>query len=218
MSLHNNTKKPVTAAESIAKCPLFKLPPELRNRIYHYAVVAMPEERLIRDFGQRLGFIRITRDDGIPENALLMTCKTIRKEAIGIFYTNHQIVPVIESLDPSSMILWSSKRISLSKQYGLELRELDSLNWDSVEVQGDRDSDNVRKWLRLTHSGVTGDESRPSDLVLLLSDVYDQNGEAGVILAMMEMAANLKALPWAVVDRCLHGFFEALWSMNGHWE
>lgn len=57
----------------VPNSPLFKLPPELRAAIYRFAVV---EE----------GEIVVTKGQRFPEAPLLSTCKTIRSEAIGIFF------------------------------------------------------------------------------------------------------------------------------------
>lgn len=72
-------------------CPLFRLPPELRNKIYEYALsesqpvkktttrlpIADPIEVLDWDDAQDLR----------PSNALLATCRIIHAEARGIFVT-----------------------------------------------------------------------------------------------------------------------------------
>lgn len=60
---------------SVSRSPMFKLPRELRDKIYEYAVYSNDDGRCI-----------VTHNDGIREPPLLLTCKTIREEAIEVFY------------------------------------------------------------------------------------------------------------------------------------
>ena len=58
-----------------AKCPFLDMPPELRNRIYHLA--------LVHD-----GVVHVGRDSEslVKEHSLLATCTRVRSEATGIYY------------------------------------------------------------------------------------------------------------------------------------
>jgi hypothetical protein len=58
---------------------LLNLPPELRNRIYEYAL----------RFDN--GICEVNETVGIPESALLLTCKEIRREAIGILHSANKV-------------------------------------------------------------------------------------------------------------------------------
>ena len=75
----NTDAEPNNATDSTTSSPFMKLPPELRDIIYEYAL--------------RLddGIIQISSTTGIPEPPLLLTCKTIRREAISILYTLNSI-------------------------------------------------------------------------------------------------------------------------------
>jgi hypothetical protein len=68
---HKAAKKPENTINVPSLKSLFDLAPELRNRIYQFAV----------SFDDK---ITITKSAGFPEPPLLFTCKTIRREAIGI--------------------------------------------------------------------------------------------------------------------------------------
>lgn len=125
------SKKPITAAESIAKCLLFRLPPELRNTIYAYVVAVRgkyPDHYYENSDGHGNETIRrwrcpitITTEGGVPEPPLLATCKTIRAEAIGIFYETYFVEVNTDSFDSTPLVLWKRKHDSLVKQYGLKV-------------------------------------------------------------------------------------------------
>lgn len=68
---------------AVAKCPLFKLPPELRDQIYDYAVrleprISCPDEPLDYDYGTVTYHALYS---AAREPALLATCRIIRDEA-----------------------------------------------------------------------------------------------------------------------------------------
>jgi hypothetical protein len=94
---------PSTQPESHS--PLMKLPPELRNRVYEYAL----------RFDNRI--CEVNENVSIPESALLLTCKEIRREAIGILYSVNEVHVVLESFSPAMPILIEKKMAVLYKQY-----------------------------------------------------------------------------------------------------
>lgn len=103
---------PVSTAQSIADSPLFRLPSELRNRIYEYT------------FANLGNFVTIKQENGIPEPSFFASCKTVRREAIGIFYSPdvNNLEITIDSFHPAMVTLWARKRILLKKQYGVNER------------------------------------------------------------------------------------------------
>lgn len=121
---------PVSSTRSIADSPLFRLPPELRNRIYEYAVLSPGDP-----------MININEDNGIPEPSLLASCKTTRREAIGIFYSPsfNDVRMTIDSFHPAMVIIWARKRIVLAQQYGLKERDwgVDTAYWFAMLVEFD---------------------------------------------------------------------------------
>lgn len=102
----------VSTAQSIADSPPFKLPPELRNRIYEYTFASLGNSIIIK------------QENGIPEPSLLASCKIIRREAIGIFYSPdvNDLEITIDSFHPARVTLWARKRILLKQQYGVKKR------------------------------------------------------------------------------------------------
>lgn len=132
------------ALPAIPDSPLFKLlPGELRNIIYAYALVK--EEN-----------ISVTRQSGIPEPALLSTCKAIRKEVIGMFYCQNELHLNIEPFEVTVLMLWHQKRTILFQASGVEVGAT------RMVKTGRRKWVNLMTWMRLQHAGkVTAASSRP---------------------------------------------------------
>lgn len=104
---------PATTAQSIEHCRLFTLPSELRNQIYEYVVRGEPALLYqVMEFRVYADPKIVVGADGIPEPPLLETCKTVRKEAIGIFYNINTIRIQITSFDSTPALLWKHKQIA----------------------------------------------------------------------------------------------------------
>lgn len=198
----------LTTAQSVANCHLFKLPPELRNRVYEYAVAVDPEHTPT-DLGTEYG-IKITTKHGIPEPALLSSCKTIRREAIGIYYTIHNMDMIIENFDSTPLLLWKRKQTSVAKQYGLNLPTCGT--W----IIGGRSLHNLDNWLFRVHQNLLCDIQDQDDFQEGLREYY-QEGEADMIMGMLEIAEKLKGKPWDVVDSMFDWLREVLNGMHYGW-
>jgi len=110
----------------VAHSPLFKLPRELRDYIYDYSFCSPRRHR-------------ITKDGGIPEPALLLTCKLIREEAAVLFYGRNRLMLSITSDDPTTMLLWELKKLCLTRAYGFKLysphfRHTGRRNWNNLKL------------------------------------------------------------------------------------
>lgn len=81
------------------------LPPELRIRIHNYAL------------HEKRGFM-VSKAEGIPEPGLLRASKTVRREALGIYYTVNTVGIVINSYDFSIEKLLIAKFRALARTYG----------------------------------------------------------------------------------------------------
>lgn len=75
-----------------------ELAPELRLIVYEYALY-------LDD-----GVIGVNETAGIPEPALLLTSKTIRHEALPIFYTRNTLHLLIHSYTPATPLLIHRKQ------------------------------------------------------------------------------------------------------------
>ena len=110
----------------MAHSPLFKLPRELRDYIYDYTFCSSRRHR-------------ITRDEGIPEPALLLTCKAIREEAAVLFYGCSRLTLNIISYDPTTILLWDLKELYLTRAYGFmpyrpHFRHAGRRNWHNLKL------------------------------------------------------------------------------------
>lgn len=110
--------------QSIAKSPLSKLHAELRLQIYAYVVFSSAGEGNCINEG--LCVIVRNGDHGtIPEPALLSTCKLVRKEAIGLFYSENQFTIVVDNYHSALLVLKIQKEAALRSQYDC------SINWST---------------------------------------------------------------------------------------
>lgn len=76
--------------------PFLRKPAEIRNCIYEYALGVD-------------GICEVDEGKDFPEPALLFTCKTIRHEAIGIFYSINTFDAAMTSYSPSMPIFLQEK-------------------------------------------------------------------------------------------------------------
>jgi hypothetical protein len=90
-------------ASSVAHSPLFRLSPEIRNRIYRLALFKD------REHWHDSWWTMVDKPSGIKEPALLSSNKIIRSEASGIFYYENQFHCYVDNFDLVSMWLLQSK-------------------------------------------------------------------------------------------------------------
>lgn len=81
-----------TLPSSVAESPLFKLPAELRNMVYRYAIVT--DDRVL-----------INKSLGIPEPGLLSACKLLRSEACTMCHLESKFTCVSRDYDPAAVLL-----------------------------------------------------------------------------------------------------------------
>lgn len=89
--------KEAKVPDTVVQSRLFKLPPELRNKIYRSSLVTN-------------NMVVISKSSGIPEPGLLLVNKVIRAEAAGIFYHENQICCEVWDYDHATLQLLSQKR------------------------------------------------------------------------------------------------------------
>jgi hypothetical protein len=120
--------------KSVAGSPLFKLPPELRNMIYRYAIVSNRT-------------LRVTKSRGIPEAPLLSVNKLIRAETFGLFYADNKFKCIVRSYDPAPLKLVHRKlsrvSVKLLRHVCTELHVSGTPNWENLVV-----------WFHSAHQGV----------------------------------------------------------------
>jgi len=131
------TKSKPDLLESVAESCLFKLPPELRNTIYRFAIVADNE-------------VSITKAGGIPEPGLLSVCKIVRSEAFGTFYQENKFSCVVDDYDPASVML-AMRRASRHFSTPIGAGGIDDF---SLRCSLSPHWKNLVQWLRLCNQGL----------------------------------------------------------------
>jgi hypothetical protein len=169
-----------TPPSSVEHSPLFKLPPELRDMIYEYTF-------------NTATLARVTKEAGIPEPALLSTCKVIRKEAIAVFYHEMRLQFVIPSYDPTVLRLWDTKRMHLLNSYNLVPPGPISFH------QGPRMWANLKLCFQLYHG-------RKLRTLLGASQPDGSNyiAEKVFIKGLFEVVKNMRGQPWEAVRNVLN--------------
>jgi hypothetical protein len=110
------------------------LPPELRVRIYEYAVWTDGE-------------CLITKAGGVPEPPLLMTSKAVRREAIDVYYSINAMRFVVISYDRATEALMFDKLGFLEATYGVKG------NVAGAVLIGPPSWTNLKSWLQSLHKG-----------------------------------------------------------------
>lgn len=167
-----------TMAESVANSPLFKLPPELRLRIYEYTMC-----------GKR--HIKITRDEGIPEPALLLTCKIIRDEAIASFYEENDFTLISHADDPAVMVLWESKLLHLAQSHDILLEK------PGLRRTGPPNWNNLKQFFRLYH------EEKVHAIGAHPPGSEDYDDEAFFIRGLFKAVCSMRSQPWSEMEELL---------------
>lgn len=188
------------ASSSVALSPLFKLPRELRDYIYEYSFYS-----LYTPNGSREPDIKVTKDEGIPEPALLLTCKIVREEAVMLFYGQTRLNLVIHSYDPATMLLWSAKRVHLKREYNLTAAT------QNVSRAGPISWINLKRNLQLIHSGhhvfvTIGARGAPN-----------YSAEEEFLQGMANVARSMYYEEWEFVEDILQMLRQGLVALNHHW-
>ena len=179
---------------SVAHSPLFKLPKELRDYIYEYAFCTPPHQRTI------------TKGGGIPEPALLFTCKIVRQEACPLFYGRQRLILVIDSYDPAVMVFWRLKKEQFARAYGLTssglhtYRRIGPRNWNSLKTM-----------LRLHLAGKIG------SLYRSLSGSQRVKDEGLFVAGLFKAVRKMKGWPWHRVEAVLDMLRPGLVKLHKEW-
>lgn len=124
---------------SVARSPLFRLSAELRNNIYRLVLVEDHDDCCIE-------CVVVDQINGIPEPPLLLSNKTIRAEALGIFYYENHWDCEVRKFDPAPVLLLQSKFKMPFSEHPMYItitsvrRAVDSKTWR-----------NLTRWLHMCH-------------------------------------------------------------------
>lgn len=189
----DNTQTTSMSPASVDRSPLFGLPRELRDMIYEYTFCSSTA-------------IRITKQAGIPEPALLLTCKIIRDEAIASFYSPGRLILIMDSYDPAVMLLWDSKSLCLARDHNLRGVT------PRYQRHGPRDWNNLKRSLQLHHDVVLRSriEGRAPG-----SDRYTE--EKAFIGALLDVAFRMRCQTWEVVEGVLDKLRLGLIKLHNEW-
>lgn len=197
---HKRTSKSKTSAtnsepellSSVAESCLFKLPPELRNTIYRFAVVTDDE-------------VCITKSGGISEPSLLLICKTVRSEALDIFYQENSFSCVVHDYDPASVML------AMRKIASLELRSTPGgvKGIDNFGFRCFREPNwkNLVQWVRLCNEGVCAGFKR----------AYYTDIHVDMLIALFSAVVAIPELTASGVDILLESMRPVLVDLDDRW-
>lgn len=181
-----------TTPQPTAQCHFWKLPPELRTRIYEYALY-------------QPGWCLLTKQHGIPEPALLLTCKFTRKEALGIFYAETNFRVDAPAFDPA-----------LYKMFARKDKIHPSYNHAVVSVYMDpllpRHWQNLLAWLERHHAGNLPQPWLHGNFTLRFTVQ-----EAGFIASLFAITSGLRERSWSEVEAVLVGLHSGLRALHGEW-
>lgn len=177
--------------------PFLKLAPELRNNIYHFALVRPADHDFI------VG-------GTIEEPGLLRTCRQIRSEAADIFYLGgNRFTIVLDNRDRTNTRQWlrMQKRMPLLRHVQLEFADwkFNITDWQQF-----------KDFLVFVHR-------RSFSSVLGLSGLGPQSSEPGpkMILVLWVMVLGMQSDAWEDVEAILESMrptmasFHAMWAEKG---
>lgn len=171
---------------------LFKLAREFRDYIYEYSFC-----------GPRYD---VTKHGGIPEPALLLTCKIVRDEAIPLFYGgDKRLRLVVNSYDPAVLVLWNMKFAQLARVHAfrpakVDLRHIGIRNWDNL------------KWALQLHSA-----KKISPLNGAPPGSPRYTDERFFIKGLFQVVEEMKDRPWEAVEAVLDMLRPGLVKLHRDW-
>jgi hypothetical protein len=177
--------------DSVADSPLFKLPPELRNMIYRYAII---DNRALR----------ITKTAGIPEPALLSACKILKSETWKIFYLENTFLCEVDNYDPASLQIACRKQSKGSWPARSERISIGNLR---LSQDGQRCWTHLVAWLHL---------SREAKCDGMGHDATD-DAEKGLLAGLFDVACQDPSSSRKSLDLLLKSMRPALTSLHQDW-
>lgn len=195
--------EPNNAISPTASSPFMELAPGLRLIIYEYALYL--DE----------GAIEVNETTGIPEPALLLTCKEIRNEALPIFYTQNNLHLLIHSYSPAMPLLIHRKQESILEQYQYYIYV------SHIVLAGPANWRNLLTWLRHIH-----ESDSPIGIVQVAPPLktghrpgaLERAKELTVVAGLFDVVGLLDDVRWDVVEKTLGMLRYALAAFDDDWE
>lgn len=123
------------ADRAVLNSPLFKLPPELRDIIYEYAVGSDPKvtRKTMLSDSHCIESKDFVAKYNVVEPPLLQICRTVRREALGFFLAQapHEVILRSYTAGKSDPNFWEDLASSLFSQSVTKSPPLD-LSWKDV--------------------------------------------------------------------------------------
>lgn len=191
--------------------PFLRLPPEVRNLIYEHA---------LRLDG---GICELNEDEDFPEPALLSTCKTIRTEAIGIFYSVNSFKATMTSYSPDMPIFLEKKNDLLVEKYQCGIQDL------AIRDLGPPRWANLLSWVKHVYESLPTESNQPTlpthiATRSLLNDMRTANlaqemdyNERLFIMGLFAVAASMWDQSWSRVDLVLSMLRHGLFAFDPEW-
>ncbi|KXS99720.1 hypothetical protein AC579_7156 [Pseudocercospora musae] len=183
--------KPQPTTTIAVPLSLLDLPPDVRNDIYHFALLTVRPLRV--EEGDRARAPPASQKVLTP--ALLLTCRTIWKDAAAILYWNHAFVGHAHALGTFVRRLsirwdWSSRLRYLKVDEGMSqkdlvyllasLREATGLKYLGIFYRdvypGNRPKEMAKKLESLARAFQTAKEGRAADFVYIIDFYGDHSG------------------------------------------
>ena len=176
--------------------PLFRLPGELKNKIYRSVLVS---DRSIE-----------VDSSGLQEPALLLACKQSRREAMGIFYGENEFIIQHPNYDGSTPVKWTRKARSIKAQCKVQMNCMGYCAPGSST--GTPHWATLLLWLKRYHDNSVLIRFPPP------SRVPAETPVAQTILGVMfEIARGLRTRPWAEVETLLEEHHHILVKLDPRW-
>jgi hypothetical protein len=203
----NTDDEPKPTTDSSTSSPFMNLPPELRLIIYRNAL------------HQPNGIIHISQQTGIPEPPLLLTSKTIRHEALALFYAQNTIRVVVDSYSPATPLFFHKKQLALLAQHNIRLCA------SQVMLRGPARWRNLLSWLRCAHERAFC----PVQFIRIASTLgtehqyggraADYAKEMAVVAGLFRMVHSMGALgPWEQIEGTLGMLRYGLVKYDAAWD
>ena len=168
---------------------LLGLPPEVRNRIFQYALIEEEEEEIELS----------ANTPTLP--ALLTVCKQIRSETIFLYYTMNNFYLTIDDYDAAAAL--PSLKTYMKYFVEIEGRE-DHSKFDINLTAGQTGSGCCRR-IHTSEISYLGVEPESVDQVLLALE------------AVQDTIVEMDGRPWAEVEKVLEGYHRCVVLMDPAW-
>lgn len=180
--------------KTVAHSPLFKLPPELRCMIYHFALVS-----------DTVNPVLITESGGIPEPGLLSVNKLLRSETFAIYYQENHFRFIVSHYNDAAIRLAVGKANSTFSPCSFDLTDG---TWQVAVQTHQRNWKNLVSWLRACQQSVSGGLSRSG------SDKKEEK----LIEALFAVVYNKPEVTPRALDAVLEAMRPALVAHHADWD